>query len=211
MPQQVTNDVIAANAVTATSVATDAIITAKIQNDAVTTAKILNANVTPAKLSQPFTAGTVQATTSGTEKDFAIPAWAKRIRVLLNGVSLSGTLQPRIRVGAASTPATSGYNGAGSVSVTTTSAAATLSGGFDVYLNVAGATGDIYYGAMELSQVDATNNIWVASGVFSCSAGRTHVTAGSITLAGALNIVRVMSTGAGTDAFDAGSVNVLYD
>lgn len=210
MPQQVTNDVIAANAVTATSVATNAIATAKIQDNAVTTAKILDANVTPAKLSQPFTLATVQTTTSGTTKDFTIPTWAKHIRVLLNGVSLSSTAQPRIQIGSSSTPATSGYNGAGSVSVTTTSAAATLSGGFDVYLNAAGATGDIYYGAMEISQIDATNNIWVASGVFSCSAGRTHVTAGTIALAGALNILRLTSTN-GTDTFDLGSVNVQYD
>ena len=210
MTQFVTNDVIATNAVNAASIAASAVGTSEIADDAVTTPKILNANVTPAKLSQPFTLATVQATTSGTEKDFAIPTWAKHIRVLLNGVSLSGTLQPRIRVGASGTPATSGYNGAGSV-ISSAVATATLSAGFDVYLNAGAATGDLYYGAMELSQVDATNNIWAASGVFSCSAGRTHVTAGSITLAGALNIVRVMSTGAGTDTFDAGSVNVQYD
>jgi hypothetical protein len=208
MTQFVTNDVIATDAVNAASIAANAVGTSEIADNAVTTLKIANANVTPAKLSQPFTLDTVQATTSGTTKDFTVPTWAKHIRVMLNGVSLN-TAQPRIRIGASGTPATSGYNGAGSV-ISSAVATATLSAGFDVYLNAGAATGDLYYGAMELSQVDATNNIWAASGVFSCSAGRTHVTAGTIALAGALNILRLTSTN-GTDAFDAGSVNVQYD
>lgn len=209
MPQQVTNDVIAANAVTATSVATDAIVTAKIQNDAVTTAKILNANVTPAKLSQPFTLATVQATTSGTEKDFAIPAWAKRIRVLLNGVSLN-TAQPRVRLGTSGGIVNTGYNGSGSV-ISSAVVTATLSAGFDVYLNAGAATADLYHGAFEISLVDAATNTWSVYGVFSTSnVARTHTTAGTIALAGALTTVRLTSTN-GTDAFDAGSVNVLYD
>jgi hypothetical protein len=209
MPQQVTNDVIAANAVTAANVATDAIVTAKIQNNAVTTAKILDANVTPAKLSQPFTLATVQATTSGTEKDFAIPAWAKRIRVLLNGVSLN-TAQPRVRLGTSGGIVNTGYNGSGSV-ISSAVVTATLSAGFDVYLNAGAATADLYHGAFEISLVDAATNTWSVYGVFSTSnVARTHTTAGTVALAGALTTVRLTSTN-GTDAFDAGSVNVLYD
>ena len=209
MPQQVTNDVIAANAVTAANVATDAIVTAKIQNNAVTTAKILDANVTPAKLSQPFTLATVQATTSGTEKEFAIPAWAKRIRVLLNGVSLN-TAQPRVRLGTSGGIVNTGYNGSGSV-ISSAVVTATLSAGFDVYLNAGAATADLYHGAFEISLVDAATNTWSVYGVFSTSnVARTHTTAGTVALAGALTTVRLTSTN-GTDAFDAGSVNVLYD
>jgi hypothetical protein len=209
MPQQVTNDVIAANAVTATNVATDAIVAAKIQANAVTTAKILDANVTPAKLSQPFTLATVQATTSGTEKDFAIPAWAKRIRVLLNGVSLN-TAQPRVRLGTSGGIVNTGYNGSGSV-ISSAVATATLSAGFDIYLNAGAATADLYHGAFEIGLIDAATNTWSVYGVFSTSnVARTHTTAGTIALAGALTTVRLTSTN-GTDTFDAGSVNVLYD
>lgn len=209
MPQQVTNDVIAADAITATKVATDAIVAAKIQANAVTTAKILDGNVTPAKLSQPFTLATVQATASGTEKDFAIPAWAKRIRVLLNGVSLN-TAQPRVRLGTSGGIVTTGYNGSGSV-ISSAVATATLSAGFDIYLNAGAATADLYHGAFEIGLVDAATNTWSVYGVFSTSnVARTHTTAGTIALAGALTTVRLTSTN-GTDTFDAGSVNVLYD
>lgn len=209
MPQQVTSDVIAANAVTTTTLATNAIVASKIQDNAVTTTKIADANVTPAKLSQPFTLATVQATTSGTEKDFSIPAWAKRIRVLLNGVSLN-TAQPRVRVGTSGGIVTTGYNGSGSV-ISSAVATATLSAGFDIYLNSGAATGDLYHGAFEISLVDAATNTWSVYGVFSTSnVARTHTTAGTIALAGALTTVRLTSTN-GSDAFDAGSVNVLYD
>ena len=207
MTQFITNDVIATDAVNATSIAANAVNTAEIAANAVTTAKIADANVTPAKLSQPLTLATAQTTVAGTEKDFAIPAWARRIRVLLNGVSLSGTLQPRIRVIGA-TVVTSGYAGAATVNGTT----ANLSGGFDVYLNASPATGDTYHGALDLTLVDAATFTWVAHGVFATSnVTRIHATAGTIVLPQALTAVRLTSTGAGTDTFDLGSVNVIYD
>jgi len=209
MTQFVTNDVIATDAVNAASIAANAVGTSEIANDAVTTVKIANANVTPAKLSQPFTLDTVQATTSGTTKDFTIPAWAKRIRVLLNGVSLN-TAQPRVRLGTSGGIVNTGYNGSGSV-ISSAVVTATLSAGFDIYLNAGAATADLYHGAFEISLVDAATNTWSVYGVFSTSnVARTHTTAGTIALAGALTTVRLTSTN-GTDAFDAGSVNVLYD
>ena len=55
-------------------------------------------SITPAKLSQPFTSGTAVTSTSGTAIDFTgIPSWVKRITVMLNGVSTSGTNNCRIR------------------------------------------------------------------------------------------------------------------
>jgi len=207
MTQFVTNDVIATDAINATSIAANAVNTAEIAANAVTTTKIADANVTPAKLSQPLTLATVQTTVAGTEKDFAIPSWARRIRVLLNGVSYSGTLQPRIRVIGASV-VTSGYVGAGTVNGTT----ANLSDGFDVYLNAGASAADTYHGALDLTLLDPATFTWIAHGVFSTSnVTRIHATAGRITLAQALTAVRLTSTGAGTDTFDLGSVNVIYD
>lgn len=176
---------------------------------AITSNELGAACVTPAKLAQPFTFGTVAATTSGTEKDFSIPAWARTIRMALNGVSLSGTSQPRFRLGTSGGIVTTGYNGTGSV-ISSAVASVNSTAGFDIYLNASAAATDLYYGALELNCVDATNNIWAASGVFSCSAVRTHVTAGSIALAAALTTVR-LTTINGTDTLDAGSVNVLYE
>ena len=209
MPQQVTNDVIATDAVNAASIAANAVGTSEIADNAVTTLKIANANVTPAKLAQPFTQDTVQAATSGTTKDFTIPSWAKRVRVLLNGVSLSGTALIRFRLGTSGGITTSGYLGAGSF-IAATAATANQTAGFDIYNNAPAAT-DVYSGAIEFALLDAAANIWVASGVFTQTAvARTYTTAGQITLSNALTTVRV-TTSNGTDTFDAGSVNVLYD
>ena len=69
-----------------------AVNTAQIVDLAVTNAKIANSSITPSKLAQPFTAGTFVATTSGTFVDFTgIPSWVKRITVMFNGFSTSGT------------------------------------------------------------------------------------------------------------------------
>lgn len=210
MTQFVTNDVIATDAVNATSIAAGAVGAAELATDAVTTVKILNANVTPAKLSQPLTLDTVQATTSGTLKDFNIPAWARRIRVLLNGVSLSGTSLIRFRLGTSGGVATSGYLGAGSVMASAAVSTASQTAGFDIY-NSAPAAAELYTGAMDISLLDAAANIWVVHGVFTQTAvARTFTTAGQITLAGALTFVRVTTLN-GTDTFDLGSVNVIYD
>lgn len=209
MTQFVTNDVIDADAITATSIAANAVNTAEIAANAVTTVKILDANVTPAKLSQPLTLATVQTTVAGTEKDFAIPAWARRIRVLLNGVSLSGTALIRFRLGTSGGIVTTGYLGAGSV-IAATAATVSQTAGFDIYNSVPAAA-ELYTGGIDFSLMDATNNIWVAHGVFTQTAvARTFTTAGQITLASALTTLRI-TTSNGTDTFDLGSVNVIYD
>lgn len=194
----------------ATNVIEDASVTeAKLAADAVTTAKILNANVTPAKLSQPLTQGTVVATTSGTFHEFAIPAWCKHIRVMLQGVSLSGTALLRFRLGTSGGIVTTGYLGAGSV-IAAVVATVNQTAGWDIY-NSSPAASDVYSGSLEITQLDATANIWVASGVFAqTSSARTYTVSGQVTLSGALTTLR-LTTSNGTDTFDAGSINILYE
>ena len=47
--------------------------------------------------------GTAVASTSGTSIDFtSIPSWVKRVTVMLNGISTSGTSNPLIQIGAGS-------------------------------------------------------------------------------------------------------------
>jgi len=53
---------------------------------------------------------TAQNTTSGTSIDFlSIPSWVRRITVMLNGVSTSGTSRQQIQLGVSGTPETSSY------------------------------------------------------------------------------------------------------
>ena len=58
-----------------------------------------------------ITAATAQASTSGTSIDFtSIPSWVKRVTVMFNGVSLSGSAYIRIQAGVSGTPTTTGYS-----------------------------------------------------------------------------------------------------
>lgn len=198
----------------------DSVVTASIANSQVTEAKIADGSitvnkigagaVTPAKLSQPITVGTTQATTSGTFKDFAIPAWARRIRLVFNLVSLSGSAQVRIQLGPSGGAQVTGYNSISSITGSG-SAVATQTAGFDIYNN--GPTSAAQYsGSIEFTPVDLSTNTWAASGMFGSTTGNigTFVVAGIVVLTGALAVVRITSSN-GTDTLDNGSANIVYD
>jgi hypothetical protein len=54
--------------------------------------------------------GTAVATTSGTFREITgIPSWARRVVLMLNGVSTNGTSDILIQLGVGVTPLTSGY------------------------------------------------------------------------------------------------------
>jgi hypothetical protein len=167
---------------------------------------------TPIMGGSVITSGTSQASTSGTSIDFTgIPSWAKRITVMFNGVSTNGTTSLLIRLGTSGTPATSGYISTSSY-VTTPNGAGSAGGvnstaGF-VIQN--GETSYTLYGSIVFTNI--SGNIWVAQGNFANIAitGLAINAAGSSTLGGILNMVRI-TTANGTDTFDAGSINILYE
>jgi hypothetical protein len=149
-------------------------------------------------------------TASGTSVDFtSIPSWVKRITVMFSGVSTSGTAHLLIQAGTGGTPTTSGYN---SVSVYGLSSASGTSGisstaGYIMY--TANAT---YVNSGSLVITNVTGNTWVADGIISNTVTTiyTATTSGNVSLAGALNMVRI-TTSNGTDTFDAGTINILYE
>ena len=77
-------------------------------------------------------------------------------------------------------------------------------------LNLGGGAGaNILHGSIVMTLIGS--NIWSAMGVFSISNNNATVyTSGSIALGGVLDRLRLTTVG-GTDTFDAGSVNVLYE
>lgn len=157
-----------------------------------------------------ITSGTVQATTSGTSVDFtSIPSWVKRITVMFDQVSTNGTAQLRVRIGPSAGVETSGYLGASQTALSTGVNTQAFTAGFDFYDG--GAAGAVRNGVMTLSLLNAATNTWVATATIGQSNEARVVTlGGSKALAGALSIVRVTTVN-GTDAFDAGSVNILYE
>jgi hypothetical protein len=178
----------------------------RIGAGAITTPRILNANVTPAKLSQPLTLATSQATTSGTSIDFTgIPSWVKRITVMFNGVSTNGTTAILVRVGAGAPVVSSGYVGA-VCNLATTSSYANISSGFNIGTSNAAAA--FYDGIAVLAR--NTDTLWN----YNSQLGRRdfaamYLGAGSINI-GQIDRVR-LTTVNGTDTFDAGSVNIMYE
>jgi hypothetical protein len=154
----------------------------------------------------PLTSGTAVATTSGTSIDFtSIPSWVKRITVLFRGVSTNGASNYLVQIGSGS-PTTSGYTGSASV-VTTGVNSSTLTTGFGVYNNL--GAGTVFDGAMTITAFGS--NVWIASGVSAITTAiGTMPTSGAVTLGGTLDRVRITTVN-GTDTFDAGSVNILYE
>jgi hypothetical protein len=208
----VTANAIAADAVTTAKILDSNVTTAKIADSAVTTAKILDANITPAKLSQPLTLATAQNSTSGTSIDFtSIPSWVKRITVMLQGVSTSGTSNPRLQIGDAGGIETTGYTGIGA-QVASGSVVQAQSGGFDFYNNSTGA-GDTRSGSLTLCLIDSSTNSWVCNGAIATYVGTqigTQIVTGSKSLSATLDRVRITTVN-GTDTFDAGKINIIYE
>jgi len=199
-----------ANAVTTSYINGGAVTTAKINDGAVTTAKIADANITPAKLSQPLTLGTAVASTSGTSIDFTgIPSWVKRITVMFDGVSTNGSSGWILQIGAGSVDATSYTSHAVYTGVSTGGSSATT--GYVIVPALAGVGTNIYTGTNVLTII--SSNTWVQSNAASLAQGAqlfAIIGAGSKTLSGTLDRIRITTIN-GTDTFDAGSINILYE
>jgi hypothetical protein len=155
---------------------------------------------------QRITQGTAVASTSGTSIDFTgLPAWVKRITVMFSGVSTSGTSFPQIQIGSGSVT-TTGYLGSGGLGPTF--GVATSTTGFSLTNSWSAAV--VIHGKAEICLL--SGNVYV----FSFVAGRSD--SGSLlwgggsspALGGALDRVRITTVN-GTDTFDAGTINILYE
>lgn len=145
------------------------------------------------------TPGTVQATTSGTTKDFVIPSWATEIDVLFAGVSFDDGSEVMVQIGDAGGIESAGY--VSSVSDSGSSQDETT--GFIASLGA--NAGDTVSGVMSLRLLNPATFLWVeSSGVVRTTAGQAG--GGQKALTAALTTVRITGTLGGT--FDAGSVNV---
>ena len=151
--------------------------------------------------------GTAVASTSGTSIDFTgIPSWVKRITVMFNSVSTNGTSNFQVQIGSGSVT-TSGYTstelGSQSSGVATTNS----STGFVFYIGNSAA--ETITGNLVINLISSNNYISTSmSGAM--NAARTTMAAGNVTLGGVLDRVRITTVN-GTDTFDAGSVNILYE
>ena len=172
----------------------------------VVTADVADAAITPAKLSQPYTLATAQNSTSGTSIDFTgIPSWAKRITLMLDGVSTNGTSNLLLRLGTSGGFVTSGYGSWCLESASNSVANNTSTAG--ILLTQDNAAAETTRAVVTVTNLTA--NTWLATGTgFNGSWGTVY--SASVGLGGALTQVRITTVN-GTDTFDAGSINIAYE
>jgi hypothetical protein len=146
------------------------------------------------------------ATTSGTSIDFTgIPSWVRRVTIIFSGVSTNGTSSVIVQIGSGSV-VTSGYlsghgiGGVGTAGYNTTT-------GFGILAGASAA--HVIHGHMTITLF--TGNTYTSSHSTGYSDGAYNgAGGGTVTANGAIDRIR-LTTVNGTDAFDAGSINIMYE
>jgi hypothetical protein len=142
---------------------------------------------------------------SGTSVDFTgIPSWVRRITVMFSGVSTNGSSLLVVQLGATSFT-TSGYTStrsglAGSTGFSNTVTTGLLVGGAGAATTLSGVT----------TLCALSGNTWVQAGTFNEGPTVTSYSAGNVTISGVLDRIRITTVN-GTDTFDAGTINILYE
>jgi hypothetical protein len=155
---------------------------------------------------QPLIPATAQTTTSGINIDFTgIPSGTRRITILLADVSTNGTSNMLIQLGDSGGIETTGYVSAcnqfnGSPSASSSTAGFIIQEAMSAPANASGQ--------VVISNV--SGNLWVASSCLVDSQPSNAIGAGSKTLSSVLDRVRITTVN-GTDTFDAGTINILYE
>jgi hypothetical protein len=157
-----------------------------------------------------LTSGTAVASTSGTSIDFTgIPSWAKRITVMFNGVSTSGTSAVQMQLGTSTSVETTGYVGSVATILGGTANAA-FSAGFLISSGAGDLATSVRYGALIISKIDTNTYTGIGNFSYGSTDTRFFVLAGNKTTGSTLDRVRITTVN-GTDTFDAGSINIMYE
>jgi hypothetical protein len=150
---------------------------------------------------------TAVATTSGTSIDFTgIPSWVKKITVMLYGVSTNGISPVQIQLGDSGGVETTGYTS--SVAVITGVNACNTSQFANGFVPLGATAGASRSGLLTIANLAA--NVWIASGTFDEPGEGVGSSQGFKDLSGTLDRVRITTIN-GTDTFDAGTVNIIYE
>jgi hypothetical protein len=125
---------------------------------------------------------------------------------MFNGVSTNGASRKLIQIGSGSV-STSGYVSSSSLVQGSAAGTGSSTGGFVISQDLAV---DLIYGTVVITNFNA--NTWLATHTIYSDSGTDYnlFGSGSIALGGILDRVRVTTVN-GTDTFDAGSINILYE
>jgi len=146
---------------------------------------------------------------SGTSVDFtSIPSWVKRITVMFDGVSTSGTSPVQVQLGDSGGIETTGYvSTVASINGTSAGSGSSTAGYLLENTGVAAAA-NIRSGVMSI--VNISGNTWVSNNIVSETTAIVAWGGGTKNLSATLDRIRI-TTANGTDTFDAGSINILYE
>lgn len=147
-------------------------------------------------------------TASGTAVNFTgIPSWAKRITVMLNGVSTSGSSRPLIQIGSGSIQ-TTGYSSGSRETTTTGTTNPVYNTGF-VFESINSV--NILFGHLILTLMSPNTYVSSHSLYFNQSGSAFAIVGGGVvSLSGILDRLRITTIN-GTDTFDAGTINISYE
>jgi len=149
-----------------------------------------------------LTRGTPIATTSGTTIDFTgIAAGANEVKVMFNEVSGSGTSDLILQGGPSGGLDVTGYLSA------TDNSGGTQRDTTGFTLTVSTVNTDKWSGAVNLTRVDS--NIWAIEGTLGSPVSNTNHISGVMTFTGELSLLTLTTVG-GTNTFDNGSINIMY-
>jgi len=162
--------------------------------------------------SSVITSGTAVASTSGTSIDFtSIPSWVKRITVMLSGVSTNGATSVLLRLGDSGGIENTGYLGSSSYIAAGSISTVSYTTGFGLTTGLVAGAADVAHGVLVLVLLDPSTNLWAYSWVGGLSnAAYTLTGGGSKSLSATLDRVRITTVN-GTDTFDAGTINILFE
>lgn len=188
--------------------------TVEIQSNGTTKLTVASTGVTANNLTATgtfgggvITSGTSVASTSGTSIDFTgIPSWVKRITVMFQGVSTNGTNPYLIQLGTSGGIVSSGYVSRASNN-TGAGTGTSATNGFVINATVTAA--QLTNGNVIICLLDSSTNSWSSGGMLAKD-DATNPSAGAVTLSAALTQLRLTTT-TGTNTFDAGSINILYE
>jgi hypothetical protein len=143
-------------------------------------------------------------TVSGTSIDFtSIPSWVKRITVMFDGVSTSGTSVIQVQLGDSGGVENTGYLSSSSTAGGTVSA---ITSGFAICTPTAAS---VVSGHCIITLIDAANS-WVQTSFVKSSTTTMAYSAGDKATSATLDRIRITTVN-GTDTFDAGIINILYE
>jgi hypothetical protein len=161
----------------------------------------------------PIVSGTAQTAPPTVPQYFdftGIPSWVDRITVMFSGVSTSGSSNYLVQLGDSGGIEITGYLSAGAYIAATAVGSTAFTAGFGIP-NGSGTAATIMHGAMTISLLNATTNTWTATGNFcNTDSARTLYMAGAKPLSATLDRIRITTVN-GSDTFDAGTINILYE